>query len=686
MKTALALGVGVLLFISTIPDNSQVIESPDKDRSIYFKQERDHWLKLKKSNAGISILGIQDNFKPEAQSRNGGLIIKQDNSDLFKPYVAIPVGSWPEAVALGDVNGDGRVDVVMTTSFYFDPENDYKIFVFSQNGYGGLETPKKYDAGDGQSVDIGDLNHDGRSDIVVTGSNNSIGVFLQNEEGTLNPMISYSTTNDPRKVRIGDFNNDGRADVASIAWGGQANGYDVNVFLQNGSGTLDAPAIYTVIQDGFNDLKVGDINHDGLTDIIVMGRQGDTSRVFGVLYQNARGRFDPAEYYGLEAYALGWGLHGIAVGDINGDDLSDIVISYGGNWPNSFIGVYIQNLAGTLNSPISYESYDCPEPVAIGAVNSDQRQDVIVAHGGWNALGVYLQNHDGALRGEELYSIPYASHYNSHGLAIADINSDWKNDVVIADYNHGLVILYGTHSQKFALDLAAERGGTTDPLPGTHLCDAGIELAVKAIPEPMVRFIGWSGDLSGSRNPEIIMMDSDKTVKAHFIQQHRLTLAAGIGGSTSPSPGSYIYDAGTEVAISAVPNPYYQFSHWSGDVSGSENPITFVIRVDVSIMANFIRTIYAPLNFRGQKEVNRSLSQTEYINVLSWQAHPDNVNILKYRIYQIENEKKYLLVELSATTFQYWHRRVKKEKLYTYAICAVNNENREGEYGPITVR
>src|SRR6476659_794921 len=42
---------------------------------------------------------------------------------LFQPYQATPVGSWPEAVAIGDVNGDGRNDVVMTTSYYFDPTN-----------------------------------------------------------------------------------------------------------------------------------------------------------------------------------------------------------------------------------------------------------------------------------------------------------------------------------------------------------------------------------------------------------------------------------------------------------------------------------------------------------------------------------------------------------------------------------
>jgi hypothetical protein len=94
-----------------------------------------------------------------------------------------------------------------------------------------------------------------------------------------------------------------------------------------------------------------------------------------------------------------------------------------------------------------YPSYDIPEPVRVADVNGDGRLDVVVAHGGWNALGAYLQQPDGTLAPEELYPISYASHYNSHGIAVGDINGDGANDVVIADYNNGLVILYGIPPQ-----------------------------------------------------------------------------------------------------------------------------------------------------------------------------------------------------------------------------------------------
>ena len=167
---------------------------------------------------------------------------------------------------------------------------------------------------------------------------------------------------------------------------------------------------------------------------------------------------------------------------------------------------------------------------------------------------------------------------------------------------------------------------------------------------------------------------------------YSLAITAGKGGTTYPSPGAYTCCSGTEAIIEAIPDMHYRFSHWSGDVSGTDNPITVTMDTDMSITANFIRIIYPPSNHTGQKVLNRSLSQAEYINVLTWQANPYNENIVKYRIYQLIGESKNLLIDLDANTFQYWHRRVEKDKEYSYAICAVNDEGREGDWSQLTVQ
>jgi len=52
-------------------------------------------------------------------------VIAPGTPGLFRAPVSIPIGSWPQAVAIDDVNGDGRNDVVIVTSYNFDPDNDF---------------------------------------------------------------------------------------------------------------------------------------------------------------------------------------------------------------------------------------------------------------------------------------------------------------------------------------------------------------------------------------------------------------------------------------------------------------------------------------------------------------------------------------------------------------------------------
>jgi hypothetical protein len=93
----------------------------------------------------------------------------------------------------------------------------------------------------------------------------------------------------------------------------------------------------------------------------------------------------------------------------------------------------------------------------------------------------------------------------------------------------------------------------------------------------------------------------------------------------------------------------------------------------------FVFNYAPPLNFSGQKVSNRSLSQSETINVLTWQANPDNENISKYRIYEMEGQNRSLVTEVEAGIFEYYHRNVQKDKQYTYALVAVDENNIESE-------
>jgi hypothetical protein len=211
-----------------------------------------------------------------------------------------------------------------------------------------------------------------------------------------------------------------------------------DVWLQNTGGTLDPPVTYSVTHGGYDELDAGDVNNDGLTDLVVMSGQGLYPNL-GVPLQNASGGFSAAVYYDLSSSAL---PHGVAVGDVTGDNLDDITVSYGGNSPSSKIGVFAQDSYGTMDPAVVYSAYDIPEPVILGDADSDSLKDVIVAHGGWRSISIFAQAPDGSLLPYQRYTVPYASHYKPQGLDAGDINNDGELDIILADYNNGLVVLY----------------------------------------------------------------------------------------------------------------------------------------------------------------------------------------------------------------------------------------------------
>ncbi len=96
--------------------------------------------------------------------------------------------------------------------------------------------------------------------------------------------------------------------------------------------------------------------------------------------------------------------------------------------------------------------------------------------------------------------------------------------------------------------------------------------------------------------------------------------------------------------------------------------------------------LFPPNNFHGEKKENRSLSQLEYINVLTWEENPQNKFIEQYKICLIEGENRILLKEADTQTFVFWHRKVLKNKVYRYQLTAKDTFGRESEPATIEVR
>lgn len=141
----------------------------------------------------------------------------------------------------------------------------------------------------------------------------------------------------------------------------------------------------------------------------------------------------------------------------------------------------------------------------------------------------------------------------------------------------------------------------------------------------------------------------------------------------------------TNVGLTSLPECLQEITEVSDDASATDAPLTITPNLNRPVKASS-RKIHKPVNFAGQKISNNSLSKEEFINILTWEANPKNENIQKYRIYQVEGKNQILLVELNSDTFEYWCRDVEKDKQYTYALIAIDDENRESLQAQTAIR
>jgi hypothetical protein len=246
------------------------------------------------------------------------------------------------SVALGDVNGDGKLDAVFGNLATQDPfvQQGSWIAIYLGNGEGGfqgtpttinLETvPALSYPAPAQAVTLADVNGDGKLDIIGVGgttTGGSVGVLLGNGDGTFQQAVIYPTGGTAAfGVTAADVNGDGKPDLIIEDRYGL-----VSVLLNNGDGTFKAATTYPVnsianlvIVTPFN-LQVGvaDFNGDGFPDIVT-----DSG---SLLLGNGDGTFQPA-------LNLGTYGSGVAVVDLNGDGAPDIVI---GNTLNNSMTIYM---------------------------------------------------------------------------------------------------------------------------------------------------------------------------------------------------------------------------------------------------------------------------------------------------------------------------------------------------------
>jgi hypothetical protein len=271
-----------------------------------------------------------------------------------------------------------------------------------------------------------DLTGDGLNDVVsASADDGALRVFLNDKlsPGTFNTPLVLASPG-ASQVAIADVNGDGLPDLVSAD-------FNLSLFVQTSPGTCAAPI--SLYSGGANWVAVGDLNDDGAPDIALTDLVG----VKVLMHTGAASATTYAAPVSVFTQTANQNLQGaniIAIADVNGDGLNDLIITdpgpTGGMSPT--VNVLLQEAAahGTFAAPVSYPiaAQDLPQSIILADLEGDGHLDIVI--GGQQSVTVLL--HDPATAGAFLAATVYPAP-GANEIAIADINGDGKLDIVVSN-------------------------------------------------------------------------------------------------------------------------------------------------------------------------------------------------------------------------------------------------------------
>lgn len=344
----------------------------------------------------------------------------------------LPTGFIPTAVAQGDFNGDGKMDLAISNG------GDDTIYIYLGNGDGTFALPEVlYTQGSAPVwLAAAQLRTSGHLDLVaVDGDSSQVEVFFGNGDGTFKPSSIVATLSQtPTFVLTGNFNKDGSTDLAiGLVVDGAASQPQFEVLLGDGTGAFPSmmtpPPIYNGSTGPLSTdwMALGDLNNDGYLDVV-------TTVAFGgaIAYVNQGGTsFNQGPIFNPDDGAVAVGL-----GDMDGDGCLDAIQAGAYGW----LSIAKGNCDGTFtqNGPTA-EVGDVAFAVGAADVNGDGKLDVVTSSAFSDAeiiagIGAYGGYFVSVLQGDGTGNVAPAALYrvgpDAFSFGLADLSGTGRPDIV----------------------------------------------------------------------------------------------------------------------------------------------------------------------------------------------------------------------------------------------------------------
>lgn len=336
----------------------------------------------------------------------------------FAAATSNTVGTSPLAVASGDLDGDGDIDLAAANS----SDDNVSILLRAANGTYGSAT--NYSVGDNPvNIMAGDFDGDGDLDLATNNSGsggNNVSIILGAGDGTFGSATNKNVGTSPQGGTLGDFDGDGDLDLA-VANSGSTS---LSILLGAGNGTF-ADAASDEAGSNKMDVAAGDLDGDGYLDLVA-GDSGSGSNV-SVLRGKGDGTFGTAANYSSQSY-----VRGVALGDFDSDGDLDVATSH---FVSQGISILLGNGDGTLGTYTSLGLTLTARKIAAADVDGDNDVDLIVPTTS-STVEILLGNNDGTFA----TPVSYAAS-SSYGITVADLDGDGALDLVVGTSGSAALVL-----------------------------------------------------------------------------------------------------------------------------------------------------------------------------------------------------------------------------------------------------